>query len=174
MPHPPVSDYRLPAILVARIVGAALVVLAVALLVTTLVVAGAGWSPDVLVVVVLVGALGLGGLAWWLRSRAYVVRFDAEGYRVGLVRGAGVRAAPWASVTNAATTTVAGMPLMVLTLGDGSRTTLPVATLAADREEFVRDLQRRLQTGHGVRPLPGHLGAGGEGGQAAQDDPSDS
>ena len=153
MTSAPASDYRLPAVLVARIVGSALVVLAVALLATTMVVAGAGWSPDVLVLAVLVGALALGGLAWWLRARAYVVRFDAEGYRVGVVRGAGVRAAPWSSVTHAETATVAGVPLVVLALSDGSRTTLPVSLLEGDREELVRDLQRRLQAGHGVRPL---------------------
>ena len=148
-----VSDYRLPAILVARIVGAALVVLAVVLLATTVLVAAAGWSPDVLVVVVSLGAAGLGGLAWWLRARAYVVRFGPMGYRVGLVRGAGVRAAEWSAVTDAATTTARGVPLLVLTLADGRSTLIPVAAMEGDREELVRELQRRLQAGHGLRPL---------------------
>ncbi len=160
MTGPDVSDYRLPPLLVARIVGGALVLLALLLLATTVVVAAAGWSPDVLVVGVLVGALALAGLVWWLRSRAYVVRFDAEGYRVGLVRGAGVRAAPWASVADAATTTLHGVPLLVLTLRDGRTTAVPVSAVEGDREELVRELQRRLQAGHGLRPLPPDPGAG--------------
>ena len=154
MTGPDVSDYRLPPILVARIVGGALVLLALLLLATTLVVAAAGWSPDVILVAVLVGALGLVGLVWWLRTRAYVVRFDVEGYRVGLVRGAGVRAAPWSAVSDAATTTLHGVPLVVLTLRDARTTVVPVTVLEGDREELVRELQRRLQAGHRLRPLP--------------------
>jgi hypothetical protein len=42
---------------------------------------------------------------------------------------------------------------VVLHLRDGRTTTIPVAALAADREEFVRDLQAHLQRGHGLRPL---------------------
>lgn len=153
MASPPVSDYRLPAILVARMVGAALVALALLLLGSTVVVALSGWSPDVLVVAVLVGVVALGALAWWLRHRAYVVRLDAEGYRVGLVRGVGVRSAPWTAVTDAATTTVDGMALLVLSLRDGTTTTVPVSAMEGDRDDFVRELQRRLQVGHGVRPV---------------------
>lgn len=170
MPSDSVSDYRLPAILVARMVGAALVVLALLLLATTVVVALAGWSPDVLVVAVLVGAVALGVLVWWLRNRAYVVRLDAEGYRVGLVRGAGVRSAPWTAVTDAATTTADGVALLVLSLRDGGSTTLPVSAMEGDRDDFVRELQRRLQAGHGVRPLP----PAGEAPDQARPDGSDS
>jgi hypothetical protein len=42
---------------------------------------------------------------------------------------------------------------VVLHLRDGRTTTIPVEALAADREEFVRDLQEHLQRGHGLRPL---------------------
>ena len=38
-------------------------------------------------------------------------------------------------------------------LRDGRTTTIPVQVLAADREEFVRDLQQHLQRGHGMRRL---------------------
>ena len=40
-----------------------------------------------------------------------------------------------------------------LRLRDGRTTTIPVGVLAVDREEFVRELQARLQRGHGLRPL---------------------
>ena len=46
-----------------------------------------------------------------------------------------------------------GIACVVLHLRDGRTTTIPVAALAADREEFVRDLQAHLQRGHGLRPL---------------------
>ncbi len=40
-----------------------------------------------------------------------------------------------------------------LRLRDGRTTTIPVGVLAVDKEEFVRELQGRLQRGHGLRPL---------------------
>jgi len=40
-----------------------------------------------------------------------------------------------------------------LRLKDGRATVIPVGVLAVDREEFVRELQARLQRGHGLRPL---------------------
>jgi hypothetical protein len=51
------------------------------------------------------------------------------------------------------TVTAAGLPVVVLKLTDERTTTIPVTLLAADREEFVRDLQRHLQHGQGLRPL---------------------
>ncbi len=97
----------------------------------------------------LVGALVLG---WWLRRRAWVLRLDAEGYRVRLVRGSRVRAAAWGDVREVLTTTTAGHPMLVLRLADrpggggGAReTVVPVEVLAGDREELVREVRRRLQ-----------------------------
>ena len=63
-------------------------------------------------------------------------------------------AAAWTDVEDAATAHAArACPCVVLQLRDGRTTTIPVAALAADREEFVRDLQAHLQRGHGLRPL---------------------
>ena len=42
---------------------------------------------------------------------------------------------------------------MVLRLRNGGTTTIPVDVLAGDREAFVRDLQRHLTDGQGLRPL---------------------
>lgn len=148
-----VSDYRLAPIVVARIVGSYLVALALLVFAATAVVAAAGWSGDVMVVVLVVGVGGMLASAWWLRSRAYVVRFDADGYRVGLVRGAGVRQARWADVTDADAVSPGGQPCIEFRLRDGGTTVIPVSALAVDREDFVRDLRARLRDGHGLRPL---------------------
>ena len=77
----------------------------------------------------------------------------AEGYRVRLVRGAGVTEARWSAVEDAVTAIRRGVACVELRLRDGRTTTIPVGVLAVDREQFVRELQGRLQRGHGLRPL---------------------
>jgi hypothetical protein len=153
MSQPDVSDYRLAPIVVARIVGSSLVALAVLMFAATTVVAIADWSADLLMVLLGVGATAMVALAWWLRTRAYVVRFGADGYRVGLVRGAGVRQASWQDVTDATATSIRGARCLELQLRTGGVTVIPVAALAVDGDDFVRDLRQRLQRGHGLRPL---------------------
>ena len=148
-----VSDYRLAPLLVARIVGSYLVALALLMFAATALVAVADGPGDVLAVLLGIGVVGMFVLAWWLRSRAYVVRFEADGYRVGLLRGAGVRQARWADVTHAGATSPGGAACLELRLRDGGSTVIPMAALAVDREDFVRELRARLQRGHGLRPL---------------------
>ncbi len=147
------SDYRLSPALNARLVGLLLVVLAVLLFVMTALVAGLDLSPDLLVLTAVLGLVSVFGLGYALSRRAYVVRLDEQGYRVRLIRGAGVSAATWPEVEDAATGAPRGVPCVVLRLRDGRTTTIPAAALAADREEFVRDLQAHLQRGQGLRPL---------------------
>ncbi|UMG94382.1 hypothetical protein [Nocardioides sp. TF02-7] len=67
-------DYRMAPVVVARFVGLYLVSFAIVILTATLVVAAVGITPDVLVVLLVVGVVGLGVLAWWLRTRVAVVR----------------------------------------------------------------------------------------------------
>lgn len=153
MSQPDVSDYRLAPLLVARIVGSYLVVAAVVMFVATVVVAAAGWPADLLVVVLAAVVAGLLAVAWWLRARAYVVRFEDDGYRVGLVRGSGVRQARWTEVRDAVMAPPGGPEYVVLRLRDERSTTIPVAALAVGREQFLRELRDRLQRGHGLRPL---------------------
>jgi hypothetical protein len=86
--------------------------------------------------------------------RVEVVRFDESGYRVRLVRGTGVRQAPWRDVEDAVAGTVAGSRCVTLRLRDGRSTVVPVELLAGPEDAFVLDLQRRLNRGHGYRPLP--------------------
>jgi hypothetical protein len=150
---PDVSQYRFAPAVSARIVGALLVVLAVLLVAVTLVVAVAGLSVLVLVAAAVVGIAAVFAAGHLLTRRIPVVRFDAEGYRVRLVRGAGVDAAGWPEVEEAVTATPRGLPVVVLKLVDGRSTTIPVTVLDVDREQFVRDLQIHLQRGQGLRPL---------------------
>ena len=153
MPPAPPTLYRLAPAVVARFLGLALVALALVLFVGTAVVALAGLPLDLLVAVVLVGVLGCVALGWWLRSRAWVLRCTDDGYRVRLVRGAGVTQARWSAVEDAVTTYRHDVACVQLRLRDGRTTTIPVGVLAVDRDQFVRELQGRLQRGHGLRPL---------------------
>lgn len=154
MPAPsPSTAYRLHPSLVARGVGLALVGLALVMFVGTAVVVAADLPADVLVVLLGLGVAGVFVLGWLLRARAYVVRCDQVGYRVRLVRGAGVTQARWKDVEDAVTTSPRGVPCVVLRLRDGRTTTIPVQLLAMDREQFVRELQDHLQRGQGLRPL---------------------
>lgn len=143
--------YRLASHVTARFLGVAIVALAVVVLVVTVVVfalgAGYGW----ILLPVIVGVVALLGLAWWLRSKAYVVRCTTQGYRIRFVRGAGVREARWADVQEAVTASPYGFPVLVLRLKDGTTSTIPVTILAIDRERFVREMQRHLSSG--IRPL---------------------
>jgi hypothetical protein len=152
-PSPQVSEYRFAPAVSARIVGGLLVVLAVLLVAVTLVVAVAGLPVLVLAAAAVVGVAGVFAAGHVLTRRVPVVRLDATGYRVRLVRGAGVGAADWTEVQEAVTATPQGLPVVVLKLVDGRSTTIPVTLLDADREQFVRDLQAHLQRGHGLRPL---------------------
>jgi hypothetical protein len=149
----PTTVYRLAPAVVARFLGVALVGLAVLAFVGTAVVLLAGWPADVLVAGVLVAALACAGLGWWLRSRAWVLRCTDQGYRVRLVRGAGATEARWSEVEDAVTTYRHDVACLQLRLRDGRTTTIPVGVLAVDRDQLVRELQARLQHGHGLRPL---------------------
>lgn len=145
--------YRLAPAVVARILGLALVLLAVIAFAATIVVAVAHGPIDVVVGLVVGGAIVVVAVAWWLRSKAWVVRCSEEGYAVRLVRGAGVREAPWTEVRDAVTTTTRGIACLVIRLGDGTSTSIPVGLLAIDREQFVREMQRHLGEGQGITPL---------------------
>jgi len=147
MTSPPASDYRLAPLLIARFVGAYLVLLAVVVFAATAVVAAADLPGDVLVVLLVVGLVGLFVLAWVLRSRVTVVHLDESGYRVAVVRGAGVKQARWVDVEEAVTASPSGFPCVVLRLRDGSSTTIPVQALQGDPDDFARDVRSRLRAG---------------------------
>jgi hypothetical protein len=108
---------------------------------------------DVLVAAVLGAAVAIAAGAWWLNSKAWVVRCSPDGYTIRLVRGAGVRQAAWTEVRDAVTTTTRRVACLVLRLGNGSTTSIPVGLLAIDREQFVREMQRHLGEGQRITPL---------------------
>jgi len=152
--HEPESrDYGLAPLLRARLMGAFLGVIGGALLVMTVVVAAADLPPDVLSGLVVLAVVGVFGLGFLLVRRWYVVRLDAIGYRVRFVRGVGRAQARWTEVEDLATTIVAGAECVVLRLRDGGTSTIPVNLIEGDREEFVDELRRRLDAGHGYRRL---------------------
>jgi hypothetical protein len=150
----PVSDYRLATAVGVRFVGGLLVLVAVLVFVTTLVV-GLLDLPSWLMLLAAglgVGAVLIGGYV--VTRRIPVIRLGADGYRVRLIRGVGVTAAGWKDVREAVTSADgAGAPVVVLRLRDERTTTIPVRVLAADREDFVRDLLAHLQRGQGIRSL---------------------
>lgn len=147
------SDYRVSPAVAARLMGLLLIAISVLVFITTGVVALLNLPTWVLLIPAVAGLAALIASAFTLSRRGWVVRFTEDGYRVQWVRGVGVAAARWKDVEDAVTTTTAGAPLVVLRLHSGKTSTIPVELLAADREEFVRDLQRHLQRGHGLRPL---------------------
>jgi hypothetical protein len=147
------STYFLAPAFGVRFVGGLLVLLALLLVVVTVVVAVAGLSIGVLVAAAVVGIVVVLGGGWLVTKRVPAVRLDGSGYRVRLIRGVGATSASWTDVEEAGTATPSGTPVLVISLRGGRVTTIPVQVLAADREELVRDLQARLDAGHGLRPL---------------------
>ncbi len=146
------TRYRLARPLAARIVGAALVTAALVVMVATVVAVGAGGSLGTLLALAgVVVAVALGGAIAVVRGWS-VLTLDDEGYRVRW-RTAGVPAASWVEVDDAAATYAGEEPVVLLRLRDGRRTVLPVRLLDVDREELVRTLQQHLQRGHGIRRL---------------------
>ena len=143
------SDYRLSPVLAARLVGLALMVVAVLVFATTLVVGAVDASPLILLTVAVLGVLSVGVAGYVVTRRTSVVHLDDRGYRVRLVRGAGVTSAGWSEVEDAVTAERQGSPCVVLRLKDGRTTTIPVELLAADREAFVADLRGHLKERRG-------------------------
>jgi hypothetical protein len=147
------SDYRLSGPFAVRMLGIAMALGGCLVLVAAALVVLLSWPAAVLSVVLVVAVVGLlvAGLA--LTRRATVVRFDETGYNVRFVRGAGVRSGRWMDVEDVVATTLEGTRCVVLRRRDGRTTTIPVDILAAPADDFVRDLQRHLNRGHGYRPV---------------------
>jgi hypothetical protein len=150
------SSYRFAGPFIVRLTGFGLGAVGALVLLLAGVVLVASLPSGVLTVGLLVA------LAAWLLvvvaavvlRRRVVVRLDDAGYRVRLVRGAGVREARWKDVEDATAPTVAGSRCVVVRLRDGRTTTIPVDVLKGSADAFVQDLRAHLDRGHGYRPLP--------------------
>ena len=151
--HTSVVDYGVAPQVRARVMGAFLVLLGVLVCLTTVVVSLLQLPLGVMSVLVVLAVVAVLGGGLLLARRTYVVRADADGYRVRLVRGAGVRAARWQDVEDVVATRVAGARCVQLRLRNGGTTTIPVDVLAIDGDDFVRELQNRLDHGHGYRRI---------------------
>jgi hypothetical protein len=146
-------EYRLAPALRVRLWGAALVAAGALIAALALAVLVADLPRALVTFPLLIGAVGLIVLGVALAGRWYVVRLDEVGYRVRFVRGVGRTQARWADVEDLTTAVLGGARCVVLRLRDGSTSTVPVNLIAGDREEFVDELQRRLDAGHGYRRL---------------------
>lgn len=144
-------DYGLAPQLRARLMGIALVGIALTLFLGMLLVAVLNLHPDVMTALVVLVVVGVFALGFLLVRRWYVVRLDDEGYQVRFVRGAGTKAARWREVEDLVTTQVAGSDVVVLRLKDGRTTTIPVAAVEGDQEEFVDALLDHLDPSGGRR-----------------------
>jgi hypothetical protein len=149
------SSYRFSTPFVVRLVGSALVVLGTLVVLLVLLAVLLSLPRVVLAAVLVLALVGVVALAVAATRRPVVVAFDDVGYRIRLVRGAGVRQAEWRHVEDVTTSTVAGERCVVLRLRDGRTSTVPVGALAARTDDFVEDLRARLDRGHGYRTLPG-------------------
>jgi hypothetical protein len=147
------SDYRFAPALLVRSLGGLLAVLGLLLLLTGVLVVVFDLPAVVLTVLVVVAVVTVVAGGWLVSRRTRLVHFDDTGYRVRLLRGAGVRQARWREVEDAVTATVSGHRCVVLRLRDGRTTTIPVAVLDVDPVTFMADLRARLDKGHGYRRL---------------------
>lgn len=139
------QDYRLAPQFAARLLGLTLAGAGLVILVVTVVAVGFVTVPWLVSATVALALAAILFTVWKLRAGTWVVRLTDDGYKVQFVRGAGVRQARWADVSDAVTTDVAGAPCVVLRLKNGGATTIPVEVLAVDRDTFVRDIQTQLK-----------------------------
>ena len=147
------SDYRFAPPLVVRFLGLVLVGLGLLTVLAVTVVALLDLPVVVVTGVVVAVVLAVVTTGFVLTRLTPLVHLDDAGYRVRLLRGAGVRAARWRDVEDVVTATVQGHDCVVLRLRDGRTTTIPVAVLDARREVFVQDLRTHLDAGHGYRRI---------------------
>jgi len=127
------------------------VAVVIALIITVMVAAAHGSGALELIIMGVCAVLVIGFVV--VMYTGVVVRCDATGYAVRMVRGAGVKRAAWNDVSGASATYVHDIPVFLLELKDGRTTSIPVSLLETDRDEFARQMQRRLGEAQGTRPL---------------------
>lgn len=136
-----------------RLLGTGVVAIATSVLVVVLVTWAFSLSGEVLSGVVLLSGIGTLVMLGLLGPRHWVVRLDADGYRVRLLRSAQARSARWADVLDVRVGTVEGVRCAMLRLRDGRLTTLPVDVLSGDANELVEAITAHLDRTHGYRRL---------------------
>jgi len=147
-------DFALAPALRARLLGTGLVAIGVVVVLGVLLASLTGLPSAIvtgLVVLAMAGALTLGLL---VGVRRWVVRLDADGYRVRALRSAQARSARWSDVLDLQAATETGNRCVVLRLRDGRTTTLPVDLIEGDPAALTQALADHLDRGHGYRRLP--------------------
>jgi hypothetical protein len=137
-----------------RLLGTGAVAIATAVLVVVLLTWVFSLPGEILSGVVLLAGIGMLTLVGLLGPRHWVVRLDADGYRVRLLRSAQARTARWSDVLDVRAGTVDGVRCTMVRLRDGRRTTLPVDVLAGDPAELTAAITAHLDRTHGYRRLP--------------------
>lgn len=104
--------------------------------------------------------LGLVLLVGLLRSVVQIVRqptvlrVDADGYRVSRQSGpTGVRRGRWSEVERVRRDHRDGRECVIIQLRTGGQTQIPVGSVAAPRQEWLAELDARLNRAHGQRRL---------------------
>ena len=146
-------DFALAPALRARLLGTGLVAIGTAVVLGVLLGWLAGLSSAVvsgLLALAVVGVLVLGLL---VGVRHWVLRLDADGYRVRGLRSAQAKSARWSDVLDLQATTDTGSRSVVLRLRDGRTTALPVDLIEGDPAALTQALSDHLDRGHGYRRL---------------------
>lgn len=136
--------YRMRPALVLLLTGVPVVAVGVCLLALTAIAAASGWPAQPVVLGAALGALVVVGYVGWLR-RAWLVRLDAAGYRIRVLRGVGARDGTWNDVREAVAASPGGIPCVLLHRHDGTDTVIPLRTLDADPDAFARAVVARLR-----------------------------
>lgn len=143
-----VSDYRLAPPLLARIVGGCLLLVAICVFAATVVTAVAGGGIGWVALVALVGLLLTLAVGFVMARKVAVLHLDPAGYRIRLVRGAGVRAAAWTDVTEIVERETELGRLLVLRLSGERTSTVPLDALAAEPDAVVPAVRAAVEAGH--------------------------
>lgn len=151
-PDQPVTRALAPA-LRARLLGSGLLATGLAVVVLLVLSGLVGLPAAVVTGVVALATVGVLALLLLLGPRHWVLRLDADGYRVRGLRSARARSARWTDVLDLRTTTVEGTRRLVVRLRDGRTTTLPVDVVEGDPEELTALFSACLDRSHGYRRL---------------------
>ncbi len=137
----------------ARLLGTGLVAIGTVVVLGVLLTWLAGLSSAFVSGLVVLAIVGVAVLGLLVGMRRWVVRLDADGYRVRGLRSAQARSARWSDVLDVQASTETGRRCVVLRLRDGRTTALPVDLLEGDPATLTQALSDHLDRGHGYRRL---------------------
>ena len=135
-----------------RLLGTGLVATGFMVALGFLVVWLAGAPPVVGTGLAVLGGFGVLALGLLLGVRRWVLRLDAQGFRVRVLRS-GATSARWTDVLDVQAINDGPTRCVVLRLRDGRTTVLPVDALEAEPARLTQLLTEHLDRGHGYRRL---------------------